>query len=430
MNNRKIIIKKSIVSIIIILLFSLSILGFNPNVSKAATYIIDEADLYSKGEIICILYKKSILVGVEFVVYKKDGIEYPAYCLNRNLPGITGEDEYTVSVEGLVSDVKIWRAIMNGYPNKTARELGCNSSIEAFSATKLAVYDMMYNYNWDDFEGTNAQGNRVLAAAEKISDAARKSTETKPTSIVEIETNDDKWNKDEIDGEYASKTFSVKTNVSSTKYEVSLNNLEIENVKITDEENNEKSEFNAGEKFKVLIPISEMDKAGEFEIEVTADMKTKPILYGKSPNSSLQSYALAAGDYEYENAIIKVKYLENTTKIEIVKQDAETKEYLKGAKFNILDENKNIVYSDVTTNEKGIATVENILPGKYYIEEIKAPNNYTIYDELIEIDVELNQKYTVNVNDYKKPENEEKQVEDEDKTVIGNKEINLPRTGF
>ena len=159
-------------------------------------------------------------------------------------------------------------------------------------------------------------------------------------------------------------------------------------------------------------------------------MKTKPILYGKSPNPSLQSYALAAGDYEYENAKIKVKYLENTTKIEIVKKDAETKEYLNGAKFNILDENKNIVYSDVTTNENGIAIVENILPGKYYIEEIKAPNNYTIYDELIEIDVKLNQKYTVNVNDYKKPENEEKIVEDEDKTVVGNKEINLPRTGF
>ena len=45
-------------------------------------------------------------------------------------------------------------------------------------------------------------------------------------------------------------------------------------------------------------------------------------------------------------------------------------------------------------------------------------------------DIELNQKYVVNVNDYKKPENEEKEVEDEDKTVVGQKEINLPRTGF
>ena len=88
------------------------------------------------------------------------------------------------------------------------------------------------------------------------------------------------------------------------------------------------------------------------------------------------------------------------------------------------------MYSDVTTNEAGIATVENILPGKYFIEEVGSPDGYTLYDELVEIDVELNQKYVVNVNDYKKPENEEKQVEDEDLTITGKKEINLPRTGF
>ena len=70
------------------------------------------------------------------------------------------------------------------------------------------------------------------------------------------------------------------------------------------------------------------------------------------------------------------------------------------------------------------------MPGKYYIEEIKSPDGYTMYDELIEIDVELNQKYVVNVNNYKEPEDEEKQVEDADKTVVGTKEVNLPRTGF
>ena len=430
MNNRKVMIKKSIVSMILIVILSLTILVFPTNVAKAATYIIDEADLYSKGEIVCLRYKKSIIVGVQFVVYEKDGVEYPAYCLNRDLPGVTEEEEYSVTVDNLVSDVKIWRAVTNGYPHKTAEELGCNSDIEAFAATKIAVYDMMYNYDWDDFEGLNEQGDRVLAAAINISKIARNSSETKPTSIVKIEAKDERWNKDEIEEEFASKTFSVKTNVSSTKYEVKLNNLDIDNVKITDEENNEKNEFESGENFKILIPISELIKSGEFEIEVIADMKTKPILYGKSPNPSQQSYALAAGDYEYENTKITVKYLENTTKIEIVKKDAETKEVLEGAKFNILDENKNIVYADVETNEEGIALIENIMPGKYYIEEIKAPNNYTIYDKLIEIDVELNQKYTVNLDNYEKPENEEKQVEDEDKSVVGEKEVYLPRTGF
>ena len=418
-----------IIAIFIILITMITTFSIFQTKTKAATYIIDEADLYSKGELVCFRYQGT-LIGVEFVVYKKDGVEYPAYCLNRNLPGVTEDEEYTVSVDRIVRNNKIWRAVTNGYPFKTAKQLGCNSDIEAFAATKMAVYDAMYNYNWDDFTGENAQGNRVVAAAEKISKAARSSTATKPVSIVNLKTDDTKWEMDNVDKNYASKTFYVTTNVDSTKYDVKLNNVQIENVKVTDEKNNAKTRFKTGEKFKVLIPITEMDKAGEFEIEVTADMKTMPILYGDSGDSSKQSYALAAGYYEFENSKLKVKYLENTTKIEIKKKDAETSEALIEAKFNILDENKNIVYSDVTTNKDGIAVVENIMPGKYYIQEIKSPDGYTIYDELVEIDVELNQKYTVNINNYKEPENEEKKVEDDDKTVTGRKEINLPRTGF
>ena len=421
---------KSIIAIMLILVTMVSTFSIFMNDSKAATFIIDEVDLYSKGEIVCLMYKKNIKVGVEFVVYKKDGIEYPAYCLNRNLPGVTQDEGYSVKAEKLVTDNKIWRAVNNGYPFKKASELGCNSDIEAFAATKMAVYDMMYNYDWDDFEGINAQGNRVLSAAIKISKAARSSNATKPVSIVEIKTDDEKWNMDNIDNKYASKTFYVKTNVDSTQYEVNLNKVKVEGIKVTNEKNEEKTKFDSGEKFKVLVPISEMDKEGEFEIEVTANMKTRPILYGESGDPTKQSYALAAGDYEYENTKLKAKYLANTTKIEIIKKDAETQELLKGAKFNILDANKNIIYSDLTTDENGKAIIENIMPGKYYIEEIKSPDGYTIYDELIEIDVELNQKYVVNVNDYKKPENEEKEVEDGDKTVVGQKEINLPRTGF
>ena len=420
---------KRTLSILLVIITLIATFNIFTNNAKAATYIIEEADLYSKGELVCFKYQ-DILVGVEFVVYEKDGVEYPAYCLNRNLPGVTESEEYSVKVEKLVNDNKIWRAITNGYPFKTAAQLGCSSDIEAFAATKMAVYDAMYNYNWDDFEGINAQGDRVVKAAEKISKAARTSVLTKPVGLVNVATDDGKWEQDSLEKEYASKTFYVTTNVASTGYEVKLNNLSAENVKVVDEKNNVKNTFNSGEKFKVLIPISEMDKKGSFEVEVTADLKTKPILYGDSGDNAKQSYALAAGDFEFENAKIKVNYLANTTKIEIVKKDAETKEALAGGKFNILNENKEIVYSDVTTNEAGIAVVENILPGKYFIEEVGSPDGYTLYDELIEIDVELNQKYAVNVNDYKKPENEEKQVEDEDLTITGKKEINLPRTGF
>ena len=420
---------KNIIAIVLILITLFTTLGIFSNTTKAATYIIDEADLYSKGELVCFSYQ-DMVVGVQFVVYQKDGVEYPAYCLNRNLPGVTEEESYTVSADKLVTDSKIWRVITNGYPYHSAKELGCNSDIEAFAATKMAVYDAMHNYDWNDFKALDEQGSRIIAVAQKIAKVASSSTASKPVSIVQIKTNDLKWEMDKIDKNFASKTFYVTTNVDSTNYNVKLSNVKIDNVKITDEKNNEKTEFKTGEKFKVLIPISEMDKRGNFDLEVTANMKTMPILYGNSGNSTKQNYALVAGDYEFESSKLRVTYLDNTTKIEILKKDAETGELLKGAKFNILDENKNIVYSDLETNKEGLAKVEGINPGKYYIQEIKSPDGYTTYEELIEVNLLLNQIYRVNVNDYKKPEDEEKKVEDEDKTITGIKEENLPRTGF
>lgn len=420
---------KKILLILIILITIIMGLSIYSKDVKAATYLIEEADLYSKEELVCFRYQGT-KIGVEFVVYEKDGIEYPAYCLNKNLPGVTTEEGYKVQVDKLVNNNKIWRAVVNGYPFKTPAQLGCNSNAEAFAATKMAVYDAMYNYDWDDFEGMNAQGNRIITAAEKISKLARSSSETKPIAIVDINETSEGWKIDNIDSKYISREFEVACNLQYDKYSLKVNNSGIGNIKIVDGNNEEKNELKNGENFKVFIPISELDKSGEIEIEVVADVKTRPILYGESGDSSKQSYALAAGDYEFENAKIRIKYTANETKIEIVKRDAETKELLQGAKFNILDENKNIIYSDVTTNKEGVAIIDRVVPGRYYIQEIKAPEGYAIYGDLVEINIELNQKYTVNINNYEKPEDKEKEVENNDKEISKTGEKYLPRTGF
>ena len=422
--------RKNKIMILIITIILLTTIVIYPNkVSATATYFIDEANLYSKGELVCFTYK-DILVGVEFVVYEKEGIEYPAYCLDKNLPGITEEESYNVNIDKLVTNSKIWRAVTNGYPYKTAEQLGCNTNIEAFAATKMAVYDMMYNYDWSDFKGRDEQGTRVIKAAKKISDIARSSTETKPVSIVNFSSSKNLWEVDSIDKNYASKEYTVKANVDCSEYTVKLNNIDLENVKIVDANNKEKNKFNIGEKFKILIPITELNKNGTIEIEVTAKVNTKPILYGDSGNSNKQSYALAGADYEFDSTKTKVTYMKNSTKINIIKKDAETEEVLKGAKFNLLDENKNVVYSDLVTDDNGEVSIQGIMPGKYYIQEIKAPDGYTIYNDPIEVNVGLYQTYSLTLSNYEEPEDEEKQVEDISDEITGEKLQNLPQTGF
>ena len=41
------------------------------------------------------------------------------------------------------------------------------------------------------------------------------------------------------------------------------------------------------------------------------------------------------------------------------------------------------------------------MPGKYYLEEIKAPEGYNIYTGLLELNVQLNEELTVIVNNSK-----------------------------
>ena len=110
------------------MLFTAQILS---NVSKAT--VIEQKStvkLYSKGELICLVY---------------NGKEYPAYCVNREKDGVTEDYSYDVIAENIYSNNLVWNAVINGYPFKTPQELGCNTEIEAFTATKLAIYDMLYD---------------------------------------------------------------------------------------------------------------------------------------------------------------------------------------------------------------------------------------------------------------------------------------------
>lgn len=425
---------KKLMTILMMIVILFSMNGIFLRETKAATYLIKEADLYSKGEMVSFRYK-DINIGVQFVVYKKDGVEYPAYCLNRNLIGVTTEEGAKVTVNKALEDVKIWRVITNGYPFKSPTELRCNSSMEAFAATKMAVYDTMYHYNWADFKAINEQGERVIKAAENIAKIAGNSKATKISGKVEIKEITEGWEQDEINKEYISKTYEVETNTESTEYTIQVGGLQIDGFKITDKNNKEKTQFDNGELFKILIPTEKIESKWninrEFYITATANLKTKPILYGETEKSDYQNYALVAGEWEFEKGYLTDSYPPNKTTIKVIKEDAETGKSLECAKFNVLDENKNIVYTDVTTNENGVAELVGIMPGKYFIEEIQAPEGYTKYEEIIEIDVGFNETYEIKVNNYQKPKEEKKEVEDKKEIVVtSKKEKLLPRTGF
>lgn len=140
---------KKIISIILISILILSTIFI---INKSNATDINQAYLYSIGQYTDLLRYNNMNIQTTYVVYQKDGIEYPAYCMQKDLLGVGEQGPYTVNVNGLLTDVMIWRTIINGYPYKSYEQLGCANKQEAYFATKQAIYCIIYNRTGAEYQ--------------------------------------------------------------------------------------------------------------------------------------------------------------------------------------------------------------------------------------------------------------------------------------
>ena len=228
---------------------------------------------------------------------------------------------YSVSVNEAITDVNLWRIIINGYPYKSIQELGCNNKQEAFTATKQAIYCYIHGNNPNDYQAIGEAGQRTLNALNKILQDAKNSKETQISNNIKINREADTFKVDNINKECVSKIYSIKAGTTITNYKVSLSaekNQLPEEIKITDLNNNEKQEFFQNEKFKILIPIKNLKNNGSFNIKIETKIKNKPVLYGKAPDSNYQDYALTTATYEDAKGKTEDDFYKNETKIKII----------------------------------------------------------------------------------------------------------------
>ena len=142
---------RKIISIILLILMLLNIIQ-SPvqamNIPMKETYIEDLGECerhlqYWKESAGVWSYIITTMVG-----YRIEGNLHYAYCMQRERKGVGGEQEgYNVNISQMLQTSEVWRAIINGFPYKTANELGVENDQDAFVATKQAIYSVMYN--WD-----------------------------------------------------------------------------------------------------------------------------------------------------------------------------------------------------------------------------------------------------------------------------------------
>lgn len=402
------------------------------NLSLITTYVqavnIETKNLYKIDHCENVLMYKGIARGATYVVYNQNGIEYPAYCINPEREGVGEVGAYNVNAQEYITDVFLWRIITNGYPYKTIEELGTATKKEAYLATKQAIYCYLDNRDINEFSPIGESGERTLNALKQIWFNAQNSQETKISNIVDIIPIDTDWKQDDINAEYISKTYKIEAPAPIEDYEIEIKGQNLpQGLIVTDKNNNIRNVFTPKEQFKILIPINQL-KNGNFEINVKTIMNTKPVLYGASPSEQLQNYALTAFSYEDSTGIYYEEYKENESEIKILKQEKDTKIPLKGVEFQLLNANKQIILQSLFTNEKGETSIKNIEPGTYYLKETKTLPGYILYDEEIQIDIELNEQINIIVNNAKEKKVETTKVVNN--IEVENKLEKLPKTGM
>ncbi|MGG2063640.1 MULTISPECIES: thioester domain-containing protein [unclassified Bacillus (in: firmicutes)] len=195
-----------------------------------------------------------------------------AYCLNVHLKSPSGQDLPEIGK----ADIGVYRVLLNGYPVKSPQELGVSTWEEAHYATQLAVWNALKQIDINDLDHRN---KNVGKAMREIVTNAENSTEVQEITMNVTPT--EKQTATLKNDFFETDLYTVETNATKGTYQVQATNAP-EGVKFVNENGEAKTQFNVGEKFRVLIPKA--TKAGEFSFKVVANLsRLQAIKYKGTP---------------------------------------------------------------------------------------------------------------------------------------------------
>ncbi|WP_327907846.1 SpaA isopeptide-forming pilin-related protein, partial [Bacillus paramycoides] len=196
------------------------------------------------------------------------------------------------------------------------------------------------------------------------------------------------------------KAVEVKVEVNVVANEVVKQ--EVTNEKITGQfeivkvDANDKTKLLSGAEFEVYKDGKKIDTLRTDKIGKVISQKLEPGKYTLKETKAPQGYKLLKEEIEVvveANKVVEVQ-VENAKELgslQVIKKDAESGKVLEGAEFRLKNESGQVVREAKTTNKDGIVTFENVVPGKYTLEETKAPEGYKAVEVTVEVNVVANE---------------------------------------
>lgn len=280
----------------------------------------------------------------------------------------------------------LWRVLVNGYPYKSASEMGLDSDWDAYFATKQAIYRTIDGKSTDPYSAKDASGKKVVNKIKELVNIGKNGTQTYKDPVINIS----KVNQvgiDNKDSNYISQTFKVDSQVEMKEIKLVLNsNSAPTGTYIADTNNNKKTSFNQGDTFKILVPRNQVTEDIEVQVSVDGKCKTYPILYGKAPSEDLQNYLVTTDPFVMSTAKFTLEFSPSAD-IEIEKvsngnSDITGKlegEGLEGAVF-VIESKDGEFKKELTTDKNGKISLEDLELGTYVIYEKTAPDYYLMND--------------------------------------------------
>ena len=348
--------------------------------SKHLKYYREDRDVYT--------YLVCSVVGF----YDKNKNFNPAYCMNRDLVG--AEDEaYYVKVESLLNNNKVWRVIKNGYPYKSAKQMGLNSKYDAFAVTKFAVYCILGEAKLDYFkaEKDDEEAVAMLKALKELVKIGEKGTEKQDEDPLTLK----KEGNLKEEENYYSQEYSLDSTTDFDKYEISKTEGMPEESYISDMDGNKTTKLNQGQNFKVMIPKAQMTKDFSIKITAKADCKSYVILEGKTTVKKTQNYVVTAGEMATATTKDTLNINVNNAKLKIRKAEENTNKPIEGVKFALYKDEK--LLQEKQTDKDGRISFENLYPGKYTIKELETAEKYVLENTPKEIELKYNETKEIEI---------------------------------
>lgn len=376
------IIKKLITTIVLIVVLLNMLLSEKYSNVKAT----QEEILMNSSKTISNIFKyDNNLIENQYITYDSSKTEIPIYKLYIGQKDINNRNSILNS-ENENSSI-LWKTLQYGYPYISLEEMGVSNKDEAYTITQEAIYCVL---NLRELSKYKSDKNENIIALNKIVNKAINNNKDYCIPNVEI-TEKSGFYKENINGTiYYTQKFQLNSNQIYSTYTVNVNNAP-EDTKILDIYNNETSNFKTS-LFKIAIPHKNIKDVLNLSINVqNINIDTFPLNYC-SVNE--ENYCVVKDKSEkIEDKQFNFNKITNVSSIiaKVIFQNGKPKA---DAKIE-LKQNNNLILETITNND-GIATLNNLYPGRYEIYE-KDINNMVVGNMPVVVDVLYNEQLNINV---------------------------------